>query len=90
MTVAEKLRRLLKTHSKKAVAKAAGISPNTLFSVLSGRACISLQTAASLAAVLGVRLGWLVDDSQSWAEIVRVPPIEKVQSVKAVSIDTAA
>ena len=78
MTVDQKLRRLLKTHQKKAVANAAGISPNTLYLVLRKETLITIPTAKSLAAVLGVELGWLVDDSQSWEDIVRVPPVENV------------
>jgi len=78
VTVVQKLRRLLKTHQKKAVAHAAGISPQSLFLVLAGKSSISLRTAKPLAAVLGVGVGWLVDDTQSWDDIVRVPPVESV------------
>jgi transcriptional regulator with XRE-family HTH domain len=89
MRISEKLQRLLKTHNKTAVAKAAGIHPNTLLLILSGKG-ISLHTASALAGVLGVSVGWLVDDAQGWGQIVRVPPVENYQSSNHLEPATAA
>jgi transcriptional regulator with XRE-family HTH domain len=89
MKISEKLHRLLKTHNKTAVAKSAGIHPNTLLLILSGKG-ISLHTASALAAVLGVSLGWLVDDAQGWAQIVRIPPVEDYASANPLETATAA
>lgn len=80
MTIPEKLRRLMKTSNKSAVARSAGLTPNTIFFILSGKFEPSISSARALAGVLGVQLGWLLDDSQGWDDIVRVPPVERVPS----------
>jgi hypothetical protein len=71
MTIHEKLHGLLKFSNRKAVCKAAGVSYSSLSSSLMRKSAISSSTATALANVLGVDVGWLVDDSREWPAVRR-------------------
>jgi hypothetical protein len=66
MTIHEKLRRLTKFSSLQAVSKASGFSPSTLRALLLRESNISTSMASSLADVLEVDRGWLMDDRRGW------------------------
>ena len=69
MTIHEKLSRLTKMCHKAAVATRAGLSPATLSSILTRKAGVSITSARSLARVLCVDVGWLIDDSRGWPPV---------------------
>jgi hypothetical protein len=71
MTIHEKIDRLTKLANRRAVSKAAGLGSSTLGTILRRKAGITTTTATALARVLGIEVGWLVDDSQGW------PPVRK-------------
>jgi transcriptional regulator with XRE-family HTH domain len=73
MQIAQKLRRLLTPYKRTVVAKAAGVTPQTLRNVLAGHKSPTLHTLRGVAHVLGVDLGWLIDDAREWPP-VRVQP----------------
>ena len=59
MTISEKLTRLLRFHNLHAVARAAGIRPETLSSLMKGDRSPHLRTVSEVARVLGVEFSWL-------------------------------
>jgi transcriptional regulator with XRE-family HTH domain len=74
MTVKEKLIRLLRLHSKKAVAREAHISEETLRNILRGDSRPHPGTLRCVSHALGIDFGWLADDSKGW------PPVRIDQS----------
>jgi len=66
MKLTEKLERLLALHNKAAVARAAGISPDALRIIRTGRVDPSRKTLLGLARALHVDVGWLCDDVREW------------------------
>jgi transcriptional regulator with XRE-family HTH domain len=71
MTVSEKLQRLCRLANKAAVAKAAGITENTLGAAIAGTRRPHNATLKALASVLEVDAEWLCDDSRG-LPVVRV------------------
>jgi transcriptional regulator with XRE-family HTH domain len=69
MTIREKLQRLLDLHNTAAVARRAGIHPESLRSILKGRFQPSRETTVALADALKIDVGWLADDRRTWPPI---------------------
>jgi hypothetical protein len=72
MSYQQKLKRLMKTSNVAAISREAGLTPRTVWRSLCG-SIPSVQTTVCLARVLGVDVGWLVDDTRDWPP-VRVTP----------------
>ena len=69
MTIHDKLARLTQLSQKATVSKAAGLSPATLYNLIHRRQSVTTRVAVSLARVLSVDVGWLVDDRREWPPV---------------------
>ena len=78
MLLHEKVRRLIRPYKKSFIAKAAGLSVQTLLNVLSGNKAPTLETARALAKPLGVEVGWLVDDEKGWPPVRTRPTTDSL------------
>ncbi len=83
MTTHKKLVRLTRFSNLAAVSKAAGLGRATLGRILRGESDISISTAISLAKVLDVDIGWLLDPSKKW------PPARSVAREELVGSSAA-
>jgi transcriptional regulator with XRE-family HTH domain len=68
----QKLKLLMRTHIKCAIAKDAGISVATIDAIMAG-VPPRIRTAEKLAAALGVDPAWFIDSRSKWPPM-RVPP----------------
>jgi transcriptional regulator with XRE-family HTH domain len=71
--ISQKVKLLMRTHVKCAIAKDAGISAATIDAIMAGIPP-RIRTAEKLAAALGVDPAWLIDRRSKWPP-VRVSPI---------------
>jgi hypothetical protein len=69
MTLHQKLERLTRFCSKRAVSVAAGLGPQYLYNALAEKNEISARSAFALARVLRVDVTWLLDPDQSWPPV---------------------
>ena len=73
MPLHEKLKLLLADRRITVIAKRAGVQPITVHQYKSGRCEPSRKVAVKLAALLGVSVGWLLDDSQGFPPVLSNP-----------------
>lgn len=69
MKFRQKLERLTRFANKRKMSIAAGLGANTLYGLVSDGNDASLSTVTAIAKVLGVDVGWLVDDSRGWPPV---------------------
>jgi len=69
MTIHEKIERLTQLSNRSAVSKAAGLGSSSLTTMLYRKSDVAASSAASLARVLGVDPGWLIDDTREWPPV---------------------
>jgi transcriptional regulator with XRE-family HTH domain len=86
----EKLKKLLRRYKRKVIAAEAGIHQTTLNALIRGNNPPSMNTASRLAEVLGVSVGWLIDDSMPWPPLRSASPDADSNETQTAKANTAA
>jgi hypothetical protein len=69
MTPEEKIIRLTRLCNWKAVSIEAGLGVQYVFNIVHGLHRLGARPAVALARVLGVDIGWLMDDRKAWPPV---------------------